>query len=102
MLKGVLTVTKEQELMDFLHENVFDPILRSPDAPAAVKSGVQLTIARMSKLSAEGMIRYYWSALSTDNAIRFSDRVKAEGLPRFEDVLETFRVRFNDDWLRKG
>ena len=88
--------------MDFLHENVSDPILRSPDAPAAVKSGVQLTIARMSKLSAEGMIRYYWLALSTDNAIRFSDRVKAEGLPRFEDVLEMFRARFNDDWLRKG
>ncbi|MGN1002422.1 MAG: hypothetical protein ACI4PC_06590 [Oscillospiraceae bacterium] len=94
-------MTKEQEIMDFLHEKVFDPILDSRDAPGNIKSGVNLTISRMSRLNAEKMIQYFWSALATDNAISFSKKVKAEGLPRFEDVFEEFRDRFNDEWLRK-
>ncbi len=94
-------MTKEQELMNYLHEKVFDPILNSPNVPAGIKNGVNLTIGRMNKLSAEKMIQYYWSALSTDNAILFSKRVKNENLPRFEDVLEEFRERFNDAWLKK-
>ena len=49
----VLTMTKEQELMSFLHEKVFDPILSSPKASHSTKSGVHLTIARMNKLSAD-------------------------------------------------
>lgn len=93
-------MTKEQELMNFLHEKVFEPILSSQTAPANIKSGVNLTISRMQKLSAEKMIQYYWSALSTDNAISFSKKMKTEGLPRFEDVLEEFRDRFNDEWLK--
>lgn len=94
-------MTKEQELMAFLHEKVFDPILNSPDTPADIKSGVNLTIGRMNRLSAEKMIQYYWSALSTDNAILFSKKMKSENLPRFEDVLEEFRDRFNENWLAK-
>ncbi len=93
-------MTKEEELMNFLHEKVFDPILSSKEAPANIKSGVNLTIGRMNRLSAEKMIQYFWSALATDNAISFSKKIKAEGLPRFEDVLEEFRDRFNDAWLR--
>lgn len=94
-------MTKEQELMNYLHEKVFDPILNCPNVPAGIKSGVNLTIGRMNKLSAEKMIQYYWSALSTDNAILFSKRIKNENLPRFEDVMEEFRERFNDEWLRR-
>jgi hypothetical protein len=93
-------MTKEQELMQYLHKKVFDPILNSPDAPSNIKSGVNLTIARMSRLSAEKMVQYFWSALATDNAIKFSKKMKAEGLTRFEDVMEEFRDKFNDEWLR--
>lgn len=94
-------MTKEEELMRFLHLKVFDPILDSKEAPANIKSGVNLTIGRMSRLSADKMLQYFWSALATDNAIAFSKKMKAEGLPRFEDVFEEFRDRFNDEWLKK-
>lgn len=93
-------MTKEQELMNFLHQKVFDPILSSPSAPTKIKSGVNLTIARMNKLSAEKMVQYFWSALATDNAIAFSKQMKAEGLTRFEDVMEEFRDKFNDNWIK--
>lgn len=94
-------MTKEEELMEFLHQRVFDPILNSKKVPANLKSGVNLTIGRMNKLSAEKMVQYFWSTLATDNAIAFSKKIKAEGLPRFEDVFEEFRDKFGDEWLRK-
>lgn len=92
-------MNKEQELMDFLHQRVFDPILNSKNASTKVKSGVHLTIERMNRLSAEKMVQYFWSALVTENAIAFSKVLKADNLPRFEDVMEEFRDRFNDNWI---
>lgn len=62
-------MTKEQELMSFLHDKVFDPILNSKSATKNVKSGVNLTIARMNKLNAEKMVQYFWSALATDKSV---------------------------------
>lgn len=94
-------MTKEEELMLFLHEKVFDPILDSKDTPANIKSGVNLTIGRMNRLSADKMVQYFWSTLAADNSIAFSKKMKAEGLTRFEDIFEEFRDRFNDEWLRK-
>lgn len=94
-------MTKEEELMQFLHQKVFDPILASNEASANIKAGVNITIGRMNKLSAEKMVQYFWSALATDNAITFSKKMKAEGLPRFEDIFEEFRDRFNDEWLKR-
>ena len=91
---------KEQELMQYLHEKVFDKILNSPTASSKIKSGINLTIGRMNRLSAEKMVQYFWSALATDNSIRFSKKMKEEGLTRFEDVMEEFRDKFNDQWLR--
>lgn len=92
--------SKEKEIMEFLHRHVFDPILNSPDSSKSVKSGVHLTIGRMNRLSAEKMVHYFWSALATDNAIQFSKRLKDEEQPRFEDVFEEFRDRFNEQWLK--
>lgn len=94
-------MSKEQELMNFLHEKVFDPILSSPTASGKIKSGVNLTIGRMNKLPAEKMVHYFWSALANENAITFSKHMKEEGLTRFEDVMEEFRDKFNDTWIRK-
>lgn len=94
-------MTKEQEVMMYLHEKVFDPILNSTTAPSNIKSGVNLTIARMNKLSANKMVQYFWSALATENAIAFSKQLKAENLMRFEDVMEEFRDKFNDSWLSR-
>ena len=50
-------MTKEQELMIFLHDKVFDPILNSKTASKSVKSGVNLTIARMNRLNAKKIVK---------------------------------------------
>ena len=88
--------------MAFLHERVFDPVLNSPEASRSVKSGVNLTIARMQKRDAQGMVNYFWSAIvGTEHSVRFADLMKEQGFDRFEEVLEDFRKRFNDDWLSR-
>lgn len=94
-------MTKEQELMAFLHQHVFDPVLNSPTASKELKSGVNLTITRMSQRDAAGMVQYFWSAvIGTERSIGFAHRMREEGFARFEEVLEEFRIRFNDAWLR--
>ena len=93
-------MTKEQEIMQFLHERVFDPVLNSETATARLKQGVRLTIMRMEQRDAIGMVQYFWSAVSgTENSIGFARMMRAEGFPRFEEAIDEFRIRFSDLWL---
>ncbi len=99
--RGGQTVTKEEEIMSFLSSNVFEPVLSSPRASRELKAGVNLTIARLRQRNAVGMVQYFWSAIvGTERSVGFAKRMKEEGFTRFEEVLEEFRVRFNDKWLR--
>lgn len=92
---------KQKEIMDFLHERIFNPILESSQASSELKSGIRLTNNRMERLSAEKMIQYYWSAIiGTERRIGFAARMRQEGFTRFEEALEEFRVRFDDAFLR--
>jgi hypothetical protein len=87
---------KEQEIMDFLHERIFDPILASPKASEKLKQGVRLTIVRLTKLDAAGMVQYYWSAIvGTERSIGFAAQMKKEKFERFEEAIDEFRVRFD-------
>ncbi len=93
-------MTKEQEIMQFLHENVFDPILNSPDSSNELKQGVRLTIMRMNQRDPQGMVSYYWSAIiGTERSTQFARLMRQEGFTRFEEVIDEFRERFNDNWL---
>lgn len=95
-------MTKEDEVMQFLSERVFNPILHSPDASDSLKKGVRLTIIRMKQLSATGMLKYYWSSvIGTQRSPGFAARMRNEGFRRFEEVIDEFRARFTDDWLNK-
>lgn len=93
---------KEAEIMAFLHERVFDPILQSPEASDRLKRGIRYTKMRMEERDARGMIQYYWSAIvGTDPSIHFSAQMRSEGFARFEEALEEFRVTFDDAYLRR-
>jgi hypothetical protein len=95
-------MTKEQEVMQFLSERVFDPILRSPDASESLKKGVRRTITRMNRLNATGMLKYYWSSvIGTQRSPGFAAKMRHEGFTRFEEVIDEFRARFTDDWLAR-
>src|SRR5437660_9334104 len=73
-------MTKEEEVMGFLGDRVFDPILDSPQASKGLKSGVRMTRTRMQKRDAAGMVAYYWSAIiGTDRSTKFARQMRAEG-----------------------
>jgi hypothetical protein len=93
---------KEQEIMDFLQDRIFSPILESPQASASLKQGVRFTKMRMEERDAAGMISYYWSAIvGTERSIGFAAQMRTEGFGRFEEAIDEFRVRFNDEFLRR-
>lgn len=94
-------MSKKEEIMAFLHEKVFDPILDSKTASESLKKGVRLTIMRMNERDEGGMISYYWSAvIGTERSTSFARQMREEGYTRFEEVIDEFRERFNDKWLR--
>jgi len=95
-------MNKEEEIMAFLRERVFDPILLSSTASENLKQGVRLTITRMLQRDALGMVTYYWSSIiGTARSPGFATKMREEGFTRFEEVIDEFRQRFNDDWLRQ-
>jgi hypothetical protein len=86
---------KEREIMGFLHERVFDPVLTSARASEKLKQGIRLTIVRLEERDAAGMIKYFWSAVSgTERSVNFASLMRTEGFDRFEEALEDFRDRF--------
>ncbi|NQU73953.1 MAG: hypothetical protein HQ547_04515 [Candidatus Omnitrophica bacterium] len=94
-------MTKEEEVLNYLSKNVFDPILSSPKASEALKKGVRYTIMRLKNLSAESRVEYYWSAIGgTERSTEFARQMKKEGFTRFEEIIDEFRDKFNDAWFR--
>jgi hypothetical protein len=88
-----------EEIMAFLHEHVFDPVLESPTASERLKQGIRLTIMRMEQRDAVGMVQYYWSAITgTDRSIPFARMMREEGFVRFEETIEEFRDHFALLW----
>lgn len=93
---------KQTEIMDFLTSRIFEPIRSSSNASTKLRQGVQLTIMRLEQRDAAGMIQYYWSAIiGTERSVGFAAQMRKEGFSRFEEALEEFRVRFNDEFLRR-
>ncbi|MBR0807641.1 hypothetical protein JQ636_29210 [Bradyrhizobium japonicum] len=91
---------KEQQIMSFLHERIFDPILSSSTASAKLKQGIRYTIMRLEERDAAGMIQYYWSAIvGTEKSVSFAALMRQEGFGRFEEAIDEFRQLFNDRFL---
>ena len=92
---------KKEELMAFLHENIFDPILKSKNSSVILKQGVKLTISRMNSKDAEGIIRQYVNSfIGEEKPTKFAEMMKAQGFTRFEEVNDEFHERFNEGWLK--
>jgi len=55
----------------------------------------------MEERDPAGIVQYYWSAIvATERSTEFARQMRAEGFTRFEEVIDEFRDRFGDQWLR--
>ena len=92
---------KKAEILGFLSEHVFSPILDSARSSDSLKQGVRLTIMRMNERDSAGIVSYYWSAVvGTERSTAFARSMRAEGFTRFEEIVEAFRDRFGNAWIR--
>jgi hypothetical protein len=92
---------KKAQVMAFLRDRVFDPVLNSPTASASLKAGIRLTAARIDALDSFRSVQYVWSAIhGTDRSVSFARKMRQEGFSRFEENIEDFRNTFDDRWLR--
>ena len=92
---------KKNQIMQFLHERVFDPILESTNASNALKSGIRLTVARLQNRTSTEVVSFVWVVMQgTDRSVTFSRQMRLEGFTRFEDHIEDFRNTFNDRWMK--
>jgi predicted glycosyl hydrolase (DUF1957 family) len=91
---------KKTEILAFLREHVFDPILSSARASNSLKQGVRYTIMRLEERDPAGIVSYYWSAIvGTDRSVEFARQMRGEGFTRFEEIIDEFRDRFGDRWI---
>lgn len=87
--------------MNFLNKNVFNPIINSFSASQKLKIGVRQTKMKLRHKDASGMIMFFWSSIvGTSRSTPFAAQMKKEGFVRFEEVMDEFRLKFNDEWLR--
>ncbi|AQG97616.1 hypothetical protein A9R05_01270 [Burkholderia sp. KK1] len=98
---GTRSEEKKAEVLAYLNEMVFNPILDSDRASSKLKTGIRMTLARMSSRDAAGIVHFFWAAVTgTERSVSFARQMREEGFTRFEEIIEPFRERFNDKWLR--
>ncbi|MDP4125867.1 MAG: hypothetical protein Q8912_02855 [Bacillota bacterium] len=91
-------MTKEQEILDFLEANLFNPILQSPSKNERFKTATRGLRLRMKQRDAQGMIQYFWNTVVNTNAkhANYGRMLRNAGFPEFEEVVNNFRVRFKE------
>ena len=85
-------MSREKEIMRFLDDQVFNPVLDLRTATADLKQNTVRTQKLMSRLPADRMIRFFWSAIA--NRPDVAERFRGEGFPLFEDVKDEFARQF--------
>lgn len=91
-------MTKEQEILDFLEETMFTPILKSASTSERFKTATRGLRLRMKQRNAQGMIQYFWSTVADASAkhAKYGRMLQNEGFSSFEDVVNEFRIRFKE------
>ena len=72
-----MVADQKEELIQFLTETVFNPILNSRTASEALKNGVGSTITRLNKCDAAGIVQFYWSSIMGTSEKHGNRHVKA-------------------------
>lgn len=94
---------RANEIRSYFDSKIFLPAINfaKEQKNTHILRGVNLTRARMFRLSSHKMISYFWNAIvGTEHSIRFSEIMKANNIQRFEDVLFEVRNKFNDKYFR--
>lgn len=91
---------KKQQLINFLQDQLFNPVLHSPYASSQLKADFRSTLRLLEQFSAEGILCYIWNTLaSAELEPVLAHRLEDEGFNNYHAILNTFKQRFTYDWL---
>jgi|SRR5688572_2890880 hypothetical protein len=87
-------LSKEKEVMHFLRENVFDPIVNSPVASSRLKELIVKTVRSLNAEAGWQMVDSWLYMTSKPVEFEVIHKMKEEGFTQFETTLAEFRTRF--------
>lgn len=91
---------KKQELLDFLQEELFNPVINSPFVSSELKYDFITILDTIKHFSAEGILLYFWNMMANDEVqMIFSNRLMDEGFYNYTELLGTFKNHFTYEWL---
>lgn len=94
-------MNKKEELLAFLNDELFNPILQSTHTSSELKYDFEQLLATISHFSVEGILIYFWTTMThAEIKMIFSHRLEEEASLDFHSFLDQFRSYFTYEWLR--
>ena len=91
---------KKQQLLDYLEQNLFKPILSAPYTSYQLKEDFLYVQQTIKDFSAQGILYYVWNILANkDIAPLMADRLNDEGFTSYNQILNNFKTEFPYEWL---
>jgi hypothetical protein len=93
-------MNKKQELLNFLQEELFYPVILSPYMSEELKYDFATILETIKHFSAEGILLYFWNMMANDEVqMIFSNRLMDEGFYNYSALVDTFKHHFTYEWL---
>ncbi len=93
-------MSKKQQLLSFLNENIFDPIISAPYASSQLKNDFLCMREMLKDFSAKGILYFVWISLfNQENEIILCNRLIDEGFHFYKSVTDNFKENFSYEWL---
>lgn len=93
-------MNKKQQMLDFLQEYLFAPVIHSPYTSSQLKSDFDHTWETLQSFSEKGILAYVWNILACiEIETVISNRLMDEGFNNFNQIIDTFKHEFTYEWL---
>lgn len=95
-------MSKEEQVLSYLYDRIFLDVINSKTASKKAKNIVNKTIMCLKQLPLESMIQYVWNAVyeEDNNGDRANNILKQEGFTTFQDIIEEFKIKFDDKFIK--
>lgn len=92
---------KKAEILSYFHLQILDPILISLTASQSLKRQICQAMRKMGRYDSCTVLKCYWTEIQgEDRRTKLADQMRDEGFPRFEQMAEEVKMKFNTTWLR--
>lgn len=93
-------MSKKQQLLSYLNQNIFEPIISAPYASSQLKDDCLFMRKMLKDFSAKGILYFVWTTLiDKENEIILNNRLIDEGFDFYNSVMDNFKKKFSYEWL---